>query len=276
MRAAETRRPDALFDDPFAETLVAATGAPAWQRIGRGEFAPDAGSAYARLGDLIVARTVYFDEYFQDALAEGVRQFVIVAAGLDARAYRLEWPSDATVFEIDLPKVLAFKAAALAGRVPAVDRREVVADLRQDWPKALLDKGFDTSRPTAWLAEGLLRYLPGDAQDQLFDEIAALSAPGSRVALNMSGKRTSAELHADDTRSRFMASQGISINVDTLWYPFEGRTHPADWFRDHGWTVHPGDLNALLAARGRRADELGTTEMTPHIILTAIRPGGDS
>lgn len=275
MRAAETRRPDALFRDPYAEILVSAVDSPVWQRIGRGEYEESVAATYSQLNDFMVARTIYFDEYFGAAADAGIRQFVIVAAGLDARAYRLEWPSGSVVFELDLPKVLAFKAKALADHAAElkVDRRTVAVDLRQDWPTALRDSGFDHKRPTAWLAEGLLRYLPAEAQDQLLGNIVALSAPGSRMALNMSGERSPAAVAADRERTRFMAAQGIDIDVGALWYPFEGRNHPVDWFRAQGWTVMPADPGQVLADHGREVgSELTAEEMTRHILMTAIRP----
>src|SRR5699024_6712569 len=130
------------------------------------------------------------------AVAAGVRQVVILASGLDSRAYRLAWPAGTVVFEIDQPKVLSYKAATLAahGVTPSTDRREVPMDLRQDWPAALRAAGFDPAAPTAWLAEGLLMYLPADAQDRLFEQVTALSVPGSRIAVE------TAASHADERR----------------------------------------------------------------------------
>ena len=109
---------------------------------------------------------------------------MILASGLDTRAYRLPWPADTVVFEIDQPEVIAFKSRTLAelGAEPTAERRTVAIDLREDWPSALQAAGFDPTQPTAWIAEGLLIYLPPDAQDRLFDDITALSAPGSRIA----------------------------------------------------------------------------------------------
>ena len=125
-------------------------------------------------------RTKYFDEYFVEATDNGVRQVVILASGLDSRAYRLPWPDGTVVYEIDQPQVIEFKTTTLAGigAQPTATRRTVAIDLRADWPTALQAAGLDTTAPTAWLAEGLLIYLPPDAQDRLFDNITALSAPG--------------------------------------------------------------------------------------------------
>ena len=131
----------------------------------------------------MAVRTRFFDKFFSDAAKAGVRQAVILAAGLDTRAYRLPWPAGSVVYEVDQPQVIEFKTRTLAGlgAAPTADRRAVGVDLRDDWPAALRDSGFDTDRPTAWIAEGLLGYLPPDAQDRLFDNITTLSASGSRL-----------------------------------------------------------------------------------------------
>ena len=114
----------------------------------------------------------------------GCRQAVLLAVGLDARAYRLPWKPGTVVFGIDQPKVIEFKTTSLArlGATPTCDRRAVGIDLRDDWPTALRESFFDTDQPTAWIAEGLLMYLPPESQNLLLDNITGLSAPGSRVA----------------------------------------------------------------------------------------------
>jgi methyltransferase (TIGR00027 family) len=268
MRAAETRLPEALFRDPYAEKLVDAVGS-GWSRVLRGAESVDQvrNRVYGTMGSFVTARTVYFDNYFRAAAAAGIRQIVILAAGLDARAYRLEWPSGTVIFELDQPKVLEFKARTLATDRPAADRREVAVDLRQDWPGALQDNGFDSAAPTAWLAEGLLRYLPHDAQDRLFDNIVALSAPGSRIALNIGqGQRpTTPEAGA------VLARAGIRVDAESLWYPWEGRADPRDWFADRGWAVSPGDAATVLAGRGREVPEAALSELNRHILMTATR-----
>ncbi|MDR7171684.1 methyltransferase (TIGR00027 family) [Nocardia kruczakiae] len=302
MRAAETQRPDALFRDPYAARLVEAAGS-GWSHIMRAQIAAASGGAvtaesegtadsgdnrsgadgpgatedrpvYSSLAAMLIARTVYFDEYFAAASAAGIRQVVILASGLDARAYRLEWPSGTVVFELDQPKVLEFKNSVLADVRPAADRRAIGVDLRQDWPKELWDNGFDPTAPTAWLAEGLLRYLPGEAQDRLFGDIAALSAPGSRIALNIGrGRREdSPALHAlRERRKRLLAEAGITLNLEELWYPWEGRTDPREWFTAHGWAVTAGDPVTLLTGHGRAQPEAARTELNRHILMTATR-----
>jgi methyltransferase (TIGR00027 family) len=135
------------------------------------------------MSDVMAVRTRYFDEFFAQGAKAGIRQAVILASGLDSRTHRLRWPSGTTVFEIDQPRVIEFKTATLTdlGAGPLADRRVVAIDLRQDWPAALRQAGFDADRPTAWIAEGLLGYLPPDAQDQLLDNITALSAEGFQI-----------------------------------------------------------------------------------------------
>ncbi|KZM73571.1 class I SAM-dependent methyltransferase [Nocardia terpenica] len=276
MRAAETRRPDALFQDPYAQKLVDAVGS-GWSRLARGEVtaAQAHSSVYGPVGSFMTARTVYFDDYFRAAAADGIRQIVILAAGLDARAYRLEWPSGTVIFELDQPKVLEFKATVLADDVPAADRREVAVDLRQDWPKALRDSGFDPAAPTAWLAEGLLRYLPHQAQDLLFENIVAASAPRSRIALNLGLGQRYATAETRAARADILAQAGIRVDAESLWYPTEGRADPREWFAEHGWTVTPGDAVAVLTGHGREVPETAVPELNRHILMTATRGEDD-
>ena len=178
---------EGLIDDPFAEPLVRAVGLDFFIRALDGEIEMediDPEFNMRRAAEGMTVRTRWFDKLFTDAAAAGVRQAVILAAGLDARAYRLPWPDGTTVYELDQPEVIDFKTKTLTSlsAKPRADRRTVAIDLRNDWPKALLDDGFDPTQPTAWIAEGLLIYLPPEAQDLLFDRIDELSAPGSRVA----------------------------------------------------------------------------------------------
>jgi methyltransferase (TIGR00027 family) len=204
-RAAETEEPDPLIRDPYAKLLVSEAGTGVWENMLDGsliakveEFDPEAAAIFRHMRSYQAVRTHFFDAHFAGAVAAGIRQVVILASGLDSRAYRLDWPAGTTVYEIDQPKVLAYKSATLAahGATPSADRHEVPIDLRQDWPAALVAKGFDPEAPTAWLAEGLLMYLPADAQDRLFTQISELSAPGSRIAVE------TAASHADERSFR--------------------------------------------------------------------------
>jgi methyltransferase (TIGR00027 family) len=203
-------------------------------------FDREAAAVFHHMRSYQAVRTHFFDAHFAGAVNAGIRQVVILASGLDSRAYRLDWPAGTTVYEIDQPKVLAYKSATLAahGATPSADRREVPIDLRQDWPAALVAEGFDPTAPTAWLAEGLLMYLPADAQDRLFAQITELSAPGSRIAVE------TAASHADERRQeirdrfeRVAAELGIerSVDVQDLIYHDENRAVVVDWLNDHGW-----------------------------------------
>jgi methyltransferase (TIGR00027 family) len=200
----------------------------------------EAAKIFEHMGSYQAVRTHFFDEYFTDAANAGIRQIVILASGLDSRAYRIEWPAGTTVFEIDQPKVLQYKAETLAahGAQPSAQRREVAIDLRQDWPKALREAGFDDGQPTAWLAEGLLMYLPGDAQDRLFELVTELSAPGSRIAAETAG--VTASERREEMRERFerFAAQfnmEQALNIQDLIYEDPDRADVAQWLGAHGW-----------------------------------------
>ena len=185
-------------------------------------------------------RTHFFDTYFNDAVAAGIRQVVILASGLDSRAYRLDWPAGTVVYEIDQPQVLEYKSATLAesGVTPSADRRAVAIDLRQDWPAALRAAGFDPTARTAWLAEGLLMYLPAEAQDRLFTQIGELSPAGSRVSAETAPAH--AEERRQQMRERFRKvadelGMEESVDVGELMYRDEHRANVADWLNNHGW-----------------------------------------
>ncbi len=185
-RAMATNDPRRLINDPFAEPLVRAVGLDFFVKMidGSVDFSALENASPARMQAIIngiAVRTKYFDSYLLAAAEAGVRQAVILASGLDSRAYRLDWPAGTVVYEVDQPQVIEFKTTALAdiGAQPTAERRTVGIDLRYDWPTALQAAGLDTQAPTAWLAEGLLIYLPPEAQDRLFDNITAVSMPGS-------------------------------------------------------------------------------------------------
>ncbi|UQX13314.1 class I SAM-dependent methyltransferase [Candidatus Mycobacterium methanotrophicum] len=246
-RAVETDRPDPLIRDPYAKLLVSEAGTGVWETmlddslVAKAEsFDPEAAAVFRHMRSYQAVRTHFFDTYFAGAVAAGIRQVVILASGLDSRAYRLDWPVGTTVYEIDQPKVLAYKSATLAahGVTPLADRHEVPIDLRQDWPAALIVEGFDAGAPTAWLAEGLLMYLPADAQDRLFAQITQLSAPGSRIAAETAASH--AEDRRQEMRDRFQRvadELGIEqpIDIQDLIYHDEDRAVVVDWLNDHGW-----------------------------------------
>ncbi|AFU03052.1 methyltransferase, putative, family protein [Nocardia brasiliensis ATCC 700358] len=275
-RALAGRRPDPLVVDPFAEIFTRAAG-PEWADLLDGK-APDHPLLTPGFGPtfqtFLEARTKYFDDYFAAATAAGVRQVVILAAGLDARAYRLPWPDGTVVYELDQPRVLEFKRQTLAahGDEPRAERREVPVDLREDWPKALRAKGFDPTAPTAWLAEGLLLYLPAAAVDQLFAHIAQLSAPGSRVAIE------ELDVVPEATRAALDRQPESPLNGGTDWVHLiynERRSDAAQWFGARGWHTAGRTLPDYLAAVGREFDTAAPdAQVVPSLarLVTAIRP----
>src|ERR1700739_413816 len=201
-RAVASRADRPLISDPFAEPLVKAVGVDLLTRLATGEVDPDdlndvhdgatgSAGAMSRMADNMAVRTKFFDEFFLGATKAGIKQVVILASGLDSRAYRLPWPAGTVVYEVDQPQVVEFKSRTLAelGAAPTADRRVVAIDLRDDWPTALRTAGFDPDQPTAWSAEGLLGYLPPEAQDRLLDTITELSASGSRFATESAPNR---------------------------------------------------------------------------------------
>ena len=243
-RAMASKGPNPLIDDPFAEPLVNAVGVDAFIRMMNGEIEvaeDDPAFTPRRLSEGMAVRTRFFDSFFTDAAAAGVRQAVILASGLDTRAYRLPWPAGTVLYEIDQPKVIEFKSRTLAdlGAAPTADRRAVGIDLRDDWPAALRDSGFDTARPAAWIAEGLLGYLPPDAQDRLFDNITALSARGSRIGTGyVPNIRDRIEKRGNEISERWRRL-GLNLNWADLVYPGE-RNDVVAYLADRGWqsTVH--------------------------------------
>ncbi|ORA63671.1 SAM-dependent methyltransferase [Mycolicibacterium elephantis] len=250
-RALASKQPDPLIVDPYADDLVKAVGLEHCIRIADGDLPfGDPLLDRRRMCEQIAVRTRYFDDFFTAASDAGVRQAVILAAGLDTRAYRLPWPSDAVVFEVDQPQVIEFKSTVLAslGAVPPAERRTVAVDLRDDWVGALRDNGFDASVPTAWIAEGLLIYLPPEAQDRLFDNITALSAPGSRLATEHMDIADLSEDWADklSERSRRM---GSPINLVDLFYPGE-RNSARDYLASKGWSVDVRTTRDAFAHNG--------------------------
>lgn len=218
-RAVAGRAPGALVNDQFAEPLVRAVGVDFFVRMASGELDPDElaedeANGLRRFADAMAIRTHYFDNFFLDATRAGIRQAVILASGLDSRAYRLRWPAGTIVFEVDQPQVIDFKTTTLAGlgAAPTTDRRTVAVDLRDDWPTALQKAGFDNAQRTAWIAEGLLGYLSAEAQDRLLDQITAQSVPGSQSCATSIG---STKKNCGDACGAWRSGSGAMASTST-------------------------------------------------------------
>jgi methyltransferase (TIGR00027 family) len=252
-RAMASQGPDPLLDDPWADPLVRAVGIDTFIKLIDGEIGPGDDDPLLNrraMNEQITVRTRFFDDFFLQATGSGIRQAVILASGLDTRAYRLRWPAGTVVYEIDQPEVIDFKTRTLAGRAaePSAQRRTVAIDLRDDWPSALVAAGLDTGQPTAWSAEGLLVYLPSDAQDRLFDNIAALSAPGSRIATEHMDMRNVPSDWAQRLTERSRRI-GSNINLAELFYTGERNT-AAEYLTGHGWRVDVRTTEEIYAANG--------------------------
>jgi methyltransferase (TIGR00027 family) len=267
-RAIETHQQGGLVTDPYAEAFVDAAGSPVPMPT-RPDAADDPAVLWTSLATYIGVRSRFFDEFFASASAAGIEQVVLFAAGLDTRAFRLDWRPGTMVYELDAPKVLQFKDRVLTeqGAQAHCQRRTVAVDLREDWPTALRQAGFDVRRPTAWLAEGLLPFLPDDAKDRLFGRVHDLSAAGSQFAME----------HIDGDvlvlrRSPLFQKMAdrLGFDVGALW-PADQHYDPAGWLADHGWVVSTARATAVAQRYQRPLDM--TEEPTGFSQLITARTG---
>jgi methyltransferase (TIGR00027 family) len=287
-RAAETRRENPLISDPFAQVFLDAVGDGGWNWHSAPQLPPELVDAEPDLPlqmramvDYMASRTAFFDQFFLDATRAGIRQVVILAAGLDSRSWRLPWPDGITVYELDQPRVLDFKSSTLAehGAELACNRVPVAVDLRQNWPLALREAGFGAGAPSVWSAEGLMPYLPAAAQDLLFDRVHGLTVSGSRVAVEALGPtfldpevRAQRRERMDRIRA-FMADidpQREIPRTDELWY-FEEREDVGDWFRRQGWDVTVTPTAALMAGYDRGVPQEVEDRVPGNLFVAAQR-----
>jgi methyltransferase (TIGR00027 family) len=284
-RAAETESENPLISDPFARVFLDAAGDGMWTWFAAPdlpaeitEAEPDLQPRMRGMVDYMAARTTFFDQFFLDATRAGVRQVVILAAGLDSRAWRLPWPDGTTVYELDQPRVLEFKAATLreAGAEPTCNLVHVPVDLRHDWPAALREAGFDASAPSAWSAEGLLPFLPAAAQELLFERVHALGTAGSRIAVEAPGPGFMDQAARDRQRQTMQRVRDLMARleperdipeVQDLWY-FEEREDVGDWLSRHGWAVTVTPAEDLMARYDRRPPE-GIEDAVPRSLFVA-------
>jgi methyltransferase (TIGR00027 family) len=253
-RALASREPEPLIDDPFAADLVRAVGVDFFTRLVDGEIPLTAleGDGPRLMANVIAVRTRFFDDFFVNAGAAGIKQAVILASGLDSRPYRLPWSAGTVVYEIDQPQVIEFKTTTMTsiGATPTAERRAVAIDLREDWPAALRANRFDDRQPTAWSAEGLLPYLPPDAQDRLFDNITALSTPGSQLATEYHPDAGAAVAERTKKLGGQWREHGFDVDLSQLFYPGD-RNHVADYLTGHGWQVSTRTRPEVFAGYGR-------------------------
>jgi methyltransferase (TIGR00027 family) len=275
-RALATRA--GLINDPFAEPLVRAVGVNFFTQVASGERAlSELGddNGFALLTDLFAVRTRFFDNFLTDAGRAGIRQAVILASGLDARPYRLWWPTGTTVFEIDQPQVIEFKTQTLRAlqATPTADRRAVGIDLRREWPEALRRLGFDATKPTAWIAEGLfIGFLSPITQDRLLGNVTALSAAGSRVAADYQPNRTQPFVSQEHALADRWRPYGFEGNMTELTYPDE-QHDAAESLAALGWRTFVTDLADLFIATGLpglRRQDLGGAPVAGRYVSATL------
>jgi methyltransferase (TIGR00027 family) len=245
--ASRSKRP--LISDPYADPLVRAVGLPYFIRLLDGENpSGDPEHDPEHSANFMAVRTRFYDDHFRTAVDAGVRQVVILAAGLDTRAYRMAWPAGTTVYELDLAAVLEFKAQVLGGlgATPTATHHALAVDLRDDWPAVLRSAGLDPALPTVWSAEGLLPYLPGEAQDLLFDRITALSAQGSSLACDVVLDMTVFGADAGPAGEHW---KRMDVSVNELVYQGDRRFAPT-YLAERGWHVDSRTLEQLHADNG--------------------------
>ncbi|MBP2704197.1 class I SAM-dependent methyltransferase [Microbispora sp. RL4-1S] len=241
MRAIETAREQPLFRDPLALAFATAGG------IDPGTPpSPHADEAARRrwlgVAFSIVIRTKFLDDLLDQAVASGVRQVVLLGAGMDSRAFRMDWPAGTRLFEIDTAEPLGFKASVLRQEraVPRCERITVPVDLREDWPGALAAAGHDPAQPTVWIAEGLLVYLPEDAVQSLLEQVGALSAAGSRMGLTLASRGVVERFRAD----------AAPASPASMWVS-EMPEDPVGWLDGLGWEAETFTLRERAEAYGR-------------------------
>jgi methyltransferase (TIGR00027 family) len=244
MRARESGRPDRLFDDPYAAALVEAA-APVFDDGPSPTDDPSLAQLEAEFEVAVAVRTRFYDDLALVATAAGCRQVVLLGAGLDTRAFRLQWPNGSRLFELDLPEVLAFKERVLSrmGAKPRCMRIAVAVDLRQDWPMALLSAGFKPTARSTWIAEGLVPYLADDDAQRLLITIGTLSSPGSQLGLDQATV-------TDDSLLAQARAMPAMEEIASMWRGgLSG--YAARWLRQQDWQVETFNSASLRERYGR-------------------------
>jgi methyltransferase (TIGR00027 family) len=259
LRTEEGGRADRLVDDPLAPAFVSAAA------VGGGDT-PTAAVLPPGASAFLAIRTRFFDDQVLAACATGIRQVVLLGAGLDARAFRLDWPPGVRLFEVDLPELFAFKepVVASAGAVARCERIVVPVDLREDWTGPLSGAGFDRDAATAWLAEGLLPYLNRAESDRFRAEVTDLSAPGSHLAFDHLD-RTALDRPAMRATSTVIRQTGGGVQLSTM-------DDPGTWLAEFGWRPRMVRVPDVAAGYGRPLP--GDTDVVASqatILTTATR-----
>lgn len=245
IRANESRRPDRLFDDPYAQLFVAAAE-PEFTAADASAQAVETWATLQRLAPAMEQRAVsvrFLERYLLAAVGGGCRQVVELGAGLDSYALRLDWSRPCRYFEVDLPQLFDFKERVIAGQAATSERRVVPADMTGDWPGALSQAGFDAATPTAWLDGGVLDYLPRERVHRILADLHANSAPGSRFACVLPAEMS------DATRTGVSTVTGRAGGGDHA--PTGFGPGLADWLGERGWRVTLHEHHTVAAEYGR-------------------------
>ena len=286
-RAAASAAADPLVVDPYARLFIDAVGGGMWSVFAGatppGETAaidPQMPARMQAMVDYIAVRTVFFDQFFGDAATAGIRQAVILASGLDTRAWRLSWPTAMAIYEIDRPAVLDFKTSTLAGHGahPRATLVTVTTDVHQDWPAALRASGFDPTAPTAWAAEGLLAQLTAADQDLMLERIDELAAPGSRLAAEVISTAAMTPQDIASQRATMEHYRDVAATMGQTHLPeapdayFETKADPARWLRRRGWETTTATADDLLAHHQRPTPPQIADSTSNTTLMTAYRP----
>jgi len=272
-RAVETRRQSPLVRDPYAEAFVRAARSPVPLPTTPEAADGDPVFPWASFATYVGVRSRFFDALFASVLggpvATRLRQVVLLAAGLDTRAFRLDWPADVTLYEVDAPLVLGFKDMVLASSEarPRCARCTVAADLREDWPLALRAAGFDPAQPTAWLAEGLLPYLTDEEKVSLLATVHVLSAPGSEIAVEHLSAGVES-LRAYATFQEAAEHHDVEFDATTLWTGGQ-RADPVPWLASRDWSVTIRPITAAAEQYGRPLSAALPESMLATVLIQA-------
>lgn len=249
VRAKESERPDRLFSDPLAAALAGEEGLRALRLSERHN------PRHEETANYLSIRIRLFDEVAQDNAARGIRQIVLPAAGMDARAYRLSWPEGTTFYELDQPELVATKERILEGQSVTRKGKRVAlgADLREEWAPLLLDSGFAAAERSMWLIEGLFYYLEEPAVNHVLGEVSRLAAPGSALVADLVSQSL--------LTSPWMQPVLKAMEERGMAWRF-GTDDPVGLFAKHGWKAavkQPGEEGARFNAQrfANRSRRLG-------------------
>ncbi|TWG07602.1 SAM-dependent methyltransferase [Saccharopolyspora dendranthemae] len=251
-RAQEPERDSRLFTDPWAQLFVTtAVGDDEGilPRIGMAR-PTDPCELWETFRDYFVGRTPFYDKGILEQVQTGTRQIVILAAGMDSRAFRLDLPSDTVLYEVDTAPVLDFKNAALDGQhAEAICQRiPVAADLREPWIELLTNAGLDTDEPIVWVAEGLLMYLTPEQSHRLLGTITENSVPGSLVLTEYPARQVDEQTLLARTNDE--ADRGSARAIASIVQEGPG-VEPAGWLHSFGWDSEVKTIGVQLAELGR-------------------------